>query len=317
MKPFFFLCSLLLTFAVPLPIWAQVTITPHESYVSIDINGAPFTTLYKGKEAHKPFLFPLRTPSGKRVTRGYPVEPAAGDPTDHPHQRGLWVGAERLTASGIGPIDFWENDPTYKRPHMGVIKFKEITAHESGSSKGVLTFSADWISPGGDPVVTETRSLTFYSEAKDCRTFDIDLRLRADRDITFEDNDDTVIGIRLSPSFDQRNGGRPVNAQGLEGEANVRGRRSEWIDWQAIVDGEEVGVALMEHPANFSAPTRWHVRSIGLMIANPFGQHDYLPEAPVATNTLRAGQELHLRYCVLIHPKSTDVSQTFKEFAAR
>jgi hypothetical protein len=316
MKPFFFLCPLLVTFGV-IRVDAQVTITPRENYVSIDINGAPFTRLYMGQEAHKPFLFPLLTASGKRVNRGFPVEPAAGDPTDHPHQRGLWVGAEQVTASGIGPIDFWENDPTYKRPHMGVIKFKEITAHDSGPLQGILTFVADWISPSGEPVVIETRSLTFYSDPKDCRMFDVDLRLRANREITFEDNDDTVIGIRLSPSFDERKGGRPVNAQGLQGEANVRGKRSEWIDWQASVDGEEVGVTLMDHPANFSAPTRWHVRSMGLVIANPFGQHEYLPQAPVANNCLRAGQELHLRYRVLIHPRSTDVNQVFKEFAAK
>jgi Methane oxygenase PmoA len=300
-----------------LPAHAQVAITLQNDRVAVNINGTPFTNLYMGQDVRKPFLYPLTTASGKRVNRGFPVEPVPGDPTDHPHQRGLWVGAEQLSAGDLGLMDFWENDPSYKCPHMGSITFKDILDHKNGDKQGSFTFIADWISKEGVAVLSETRTMTFYAEPRDCRMFDVDLRLRAKHDLAFEDNDDAVIGIRLSPAFDQKNGGQPINAQGSEGEANVRGRRSEWIDWQTKLEGEDVGVTLMDHPANFSSPTRWHVRSFGLMIANPFGQHEYLKDAPVVSNPLHAGEELHLRYRVLIHPKTTGVAQIYKEFAGR
>jgi len=299
------------------PLQAQVAISLEKDRVSIRINGNSFTNLFMGQEVRKPFLYPLTTASGKKVSRGFPVEPAPGDPTDHPHQRGLWIGAEKLSVAGLGLMDFWENDPSYKRPHMGSITFKDVLDYKSGPTEGHLTFVADWISPDGIAVVTEIRTLTFYAAPKDCRMFDVDLHLRANRDLTFEDNDDTVIGMRLRPAFDEKSGGRPVNAQGLEGEANIRGKRSEWIDWQTNIDGEGVGVALMDHPSNFAAPTRWHVRSMGLVVANPFGQHDYSSQAPVMSNSLRSGEEMHLRYRVLIHPKTTDVKQVYEDFAAK
>ena len=309
-------CLLALGF-LTLPLQAQVAITVKKDRVSIDINGSPFTNLYMGQEVRKPFLYPLTTASGKKVTRGFPVDPAPGDPTDRPHQRGLWIGDEQMTVPGLGKMDFWENDPSYKRPHMGSIVFKDVLGIKNSATEGSFTFNAEWISAEGVSVLTETRTMTFYAAPKDCRMFDVDLHLRANRDLAFDDHDDGVIGVRLNPAFDEKIGGRPVNAEGLEGEANARGKRSAWVDWQTNLDGETVGFALMDHPSNFAAPTRWHIRSNGLVIANPFGQHEYLPDAPVMTNSLHAGQELHLRYRVLIHPKTTNVGAVYKEFASK
>ena len=255
-----------------------------------------------GKEARKPFLYPLRTASGIQVTRG------PGDPTDHPHQKGLWVGAEHLSG-----MDFWENDPSYQRPHMGTIVFKDVLDMKNGS----FTMLSDWVSLEGESVLSETRTMTFYAEPKDCRMFDVDLHLRAKKDLTFEDHHDAVIGIRLRSAFDEKNGGLAANAQGAKGEANARGQRSEWVDWQATVEGETIGVALMDHPMNFGFPTRWHIRSMGLLVASPFAQHDYSALAPDGGKKLHAGEELHLRYRVLIHPAAFDVKSAYQEFAGK
>ena len=200
-------------------------------------------------------------------------------------------------------MDLWENDASYHdRPDLGHIVFKDVVAADMKADSGSLTTLSDWVSLQGESVLTETRKMTFYASQADCRMFDVDLVLRAKVDLTFHDHHDAVIGIRLGPDFDEQNGGRPINAQGLEGEANVRGKRSEWIDWQATVEGEKVGVALMDHPSNFSSPTRWHVRSNGVLIASPFGQKDFNPASPLLTTFLRTGEELNLRYRVLIHP---------------
>jgi hypothetical protein len=305
------LAKIFLIAVLPCVAQAQVRITLKTDRISIQIDGRPFTDLYMGKEARKPFLYPLRTASGKKVTRGFPVEPVAGDPTDHPHQKGLWVGAEHLSG-----MDFWENDPSYQRPHMGAIVFKDVLDTKSEAGWGSFTMLSDWVSLEGESVLSETRKMTFYAEPKGCRMFDVDLRLRAKKDLTFEDHHDAVIGIRLGPAFDEKNGGLAVNAQGEEGETKARGRRSEWVDWRTTLEGETVGVALMDHPLNFGFPTHWHIRGMGLLVASPFAQHDYSAEAADGGKTLHAGEELHLRYRVLIHPAAVDVRRIYKEFAA-
>ncbi|MGA2183420.1 MAG: PmoA family protein [Bryobacteraceae bacterium] len=290
-------------------LWGQVAFDVKGDRVVIQVDKRLFATLYQGKEAHKPFLHPLLTPSGKAVTRGFPVDPQPGDPTDHPHQRGLWVGAEKLSG-----MDFWENDPSYKRPQMGRIEWQELTAAVDGDRKGTLSFVANWISEEGSVVVVERRRMIFYSEPANCRMFDVELELEARRRIVFEDQDDALIGMRLNPSFDQRRGGRLVNAEGLAGEEGVRGQRSAWIDWTADLDGEKIGVAVFDHPANFNHPTRWHVRSFGFLDANPFAQRAFDKAAPDGSHPLEKGEKLRMRYRILIHPAGADLKQFYKEF---
>lgn len=290
----------------------RVKINLEKDRIAVDIDGKAFTNLYMGLAANKPFLYPLRTASGKKVTRGYPVEPLETDPTDHPHQKGLWVGSEHLSN-----MDFWENDSSYKRPHMGRVVFKDVLESHAEADRGSFTILADWINEHGESVLTEKRKIIFYAEPANSRMFDVELELKPKQEVTFEDHHDAVIGIRLGPAFDEKNGGRPVNAQGLTGEAKVRGQRSEWVDWGTDLEGEAVGVALLDHPSNYSFPTRWHVRSMGLLVASPFAQRTYDPEAADNSKTLGAGETLRLRYRVLIHPKSVDVAAAYREFASQ
>ena len=44
----------------------------------VEINGQPFTEFHKGEEVGKPYLAPLRSASGKIVTRRYPMEKIEG-----------------------------------------------------------------------------------------------------------------------------------------------------------------------------------------------------------------------------------------------
>ena len=58
--------------------------------ILITIDSKPYTTLSYGPETMKPYLHPLRSASGRIVTRRYPMETVAGETHDHPHHRGLW-----------------------------------------------------------------------------------------------------------------------------------------------------------------------------------------------------------------------------------
>lgn len=294
-----------------LPSFAQVAFDVKSDRVLVRINGTDFTALHFGKEARKPYLHPLKTASGKAVTRGFPVDPLPGEATDHPHQRGLWVGAERVN----GVLDFWENEPTYTRPNMGVIDFKDLTGTENGDEYGTLSMVARWITKEGKELLTDRRRMVFYSKPADCRMFDVELDFEAIEKVVFEDHQDAVIGVRLALPFDDHYGGRLVNAEGAVNEPGVRGPRSPWVDWTATLNGEKVGVAIFDHPSNLNYPTRWHIRAMGIMFANPFARQSLDKDAPVLGHTLPPGRTLHLRYRVLVHPGSFDVAKAFKEFA--
>jgi hypothetical protein len=302
---------LLLGTVVAASLSAQVQFTHEKERVIVSIDTRPFGTLYFGKEANKPFFYPLTTPTGIAVTRAYPVDKSPEpEPTDHPHQKGLWMGAERLSG-----MDFWENDKSYTRPRMGKIVFKDLSKLEPGAAQGELRFLADWINPEGVPVITENRSMTFYAARRAAHVLDVDLTLTALVPITFEDHQDAVIGMRLRPAFDEMNGGIAINAEGLRGEKDARGKASRYLLWKTTIDKAPVGVAILDHPENYNAPARWHLRSFGFFTANPFARQVFDEKAPSAAKSLRAGESLRLRYRVLVYAGELDMEAQWRDYA--
>lgn len=89
-----------------LPLAAQVRIAQHGiEYISVEIKGKAFSQFFIGPETNKPYLHPLRSASGKIVTRGYPMEDIPGESHDHPHHRGVW-----FAHGDVNGFDFWGNE---------------------------------------------------------------------------------------------------------------------------------------------------------------------------------------------------------------
>jgi len=303
-------CCLLTAILAPRLTHAQVKVQTGTDEMVVNINGKPFTKLHKGKEANKPYLAPLLTASGKHVTRGFPMEQIAGDPTDHPHQRGMWIGYEHLSGTNM-----WEIDPADPQPHSGSIQFQNETETRDGEKSGGLTVAAQWLNQDGQPVIDESMTLTFYSEPSQSRMFDVDLKLKAIKLSTFEDARDGLIGFRFAPPFAEDQGGKVVNADGVEGADRIEGTHSNWVDWRADLDGEKVGVAVMNHPSNHRAPTTWRLKPFGLVFANPFAQRYYDKSRPDGSMSLQPGDELRLRYRVLIHPNEMNIAAAYEEYS--
>ena len=279
--------------------------------VVVNVDGKTFGSLFFGEDANKPFFYPLTTPSGVRVTRAFPLEKVEGEPTDHPHQKGLWVGTERLSG-----MDLWENDASYRRPRMGRILLRDVTGLRSGPVSGELSFRADWMSPEGKLLVTEDRKMLVHSGIPGAHVMDVEVVLTARAAVTFEDHQDAVIGTRLRPEFDEKNGGMAINAEGFRGEAGIRGRASRYVDWSARVDGKPVGMAILDHPSNLNAPARWHIRSFGFFTANPFARRAFDPAAPSAAKSLAPGESLRLRYRVIVYAGDFDIDASWDDFAS-
>jgi hypothetical protein len=300
---------------------AQVKITQTKDRISVNIDGKPFTAFFIGPDVRKPYLHPLRSASGKIVTRHYPMEEVQGETRDHPHHRGLW-----FSHGDVNGIDFWGNEPG-QTPKAGLIVLKKVVGIESGAKSGRIRAVFDWVNPAGKPLLTESRTMTFYSDPL-LRTIDLDIELKAVEKVTFGDTKEGTFAIRLASGLEEpdkeipllpKRTGQMVNAEGAVGEADVWGKRSAWVDHFGEVDGEKLGVAILDHPSNPRHPTYWHSRAYGLFAANIFGQHDFERDnAKNGSLTLAPGGALRFRYRVIIHPgdpKTAGIAARYAEYA--
>ena len=290
---------------------AQVRMVPDELNVNVD--GKPFTIFHFGKDANKPFLAPLRSASGKIITRGFPMENIAGESRDHLHHRGLWFSYD-----DINGVKFWENDPSYTKGAIGKI----VVAHaDVKENKGSTTLTADmeWRSPNNKVMLVEDRVMVFRSDAQ-LRIIDFTITLTASEDVTIGDTKEGAFAIRLTDAFTEKKGLKIVDADGRNRMVNVWGKRSNWVDYSTDVDGEKIGVAMFDHPQNPGHPTYWHARDYGLFALNPFGQHAFDPNMPERVVKLAAGNKLVYRWRVLIHPgdaETAHVADLYKEYSAK
>src|SRR5580658_3930101 len=162
--------SLLLCLAAGTCLSAQVKFSPDD--VAISVDGKPFTVFHYGEKNNKPFLAPLRSASGKIVTRGFPMENIPGESRDHLHHRGLWFSYD-----DVNGVKFWENDPSYTKPHIGRIVVKD-TKWKEGSASSTLMAVMEWRDPSGKVLLLENRDMVFIDDPKN-RIIDFHITLTA------------------------------------------------------------------------------------------------------------------------------------------
>ncbi len=301
---------LALSFSVLASLSAQVRYNPADHSISID--GKPFTTFNFGEEAAKPFLAPIRSASGKVVTRRFPMEMVEGESRDHLHHRGLWFSYD-----DVNGVKFWENDPSYKKSPLGRIVVVDSSWKDDGRS-GTLSATMEWRGPEGKPLLVEHREMTFHSATK-LRIIDFHLTLAAAVEVEIGDTKEGAFAIRLAEAFTERRGGKITDSEGRTGMKGVWGKRAAWVDYSAELDGESLGVAMFDHPSNPRHPAYWHARDYGLFSLNPFGQNAFDASAPENIQTLKPGQKIELRWRVVIHPgdaQSGDVAALYRAYVS-
>lgn len=307
-----------------MPALAQVQLRQAPDRVEVFIDGQAFTTFFMGPETTKPYLHPLRSASGRIVTRYYPMEVREGERRDHPHQRGLW-----FSHGDVNGYDYWANEVNQKRPNKGRIVLEKVLGVHSGEKQGTLEVSLHWLDPAGKPIVREQRTMVFHADPV-LRIIDFDIRLTALEEVKFGDTKEGTFAVRLAPSLEEPARGAPeslkrtgkmINAEGLQGERQVWGKRSAWVDYFGEVDGEPLGVAIFDHPGNPKHPTFWHSRSYGLFAANVFGERDFLADKTRdGSITLKPGGLLRFRYRVVIHPgdhQSARIAELYRRYASQ
>jgi hypothetical protein len=287
---------------------AQVHFSPED--IAVNVDGKPFTVFHYGTDAAKPYLSPLRSASGKIVTRHFPMEYIETESHDHMHHRGLWFSYD-----DVNGVKFWENDPSYTKGNMG----KQVVTSakwKDGDKTGTLTATIEWRDGKGKVLIVETREMTFRSDAQ-LRIIDFRTTLTAAEPVTFGDTKEGAFAIRLADSFTERKGGKITDADGRATMAKVWGKRSNWVDYTAEVEGEKIGVAIFDAPSNPRHPTYWHARDYGLFALNPFGQNAFDQKLDESKWSLPKGDKISFLWRVAIHPGDADVAALYREFAGK
>ncbi len=304
----------------PLPKGIGVTSTAQG--VDVEIGGKPFAR-YVFDCQGTPIVWPIIGPTGKKMTRDYPMS-ERDDKTeakDHPHHRSLWFNHGEVSDS-----NFW---------HLGAEKIvhrKLVQAH-AGEGIATVVTENDWIGKDGQILCADVRTLRFGeltgrdgTESTPARYIDFDITVTAARDgVVFGDTKEGTFGIRVPGTMDltakKRDpnwGGHIVNAEGIK-DGDAWAKRSAWVDYFGPVEGETLGIAILNHPSSFRYPTYWHVRDYGLFAANPFGVHDFEnTKEKVGEHRMKKGESFTIRYRVLFHKgdaEAAGIADAFQDYA--
>ncbi len=289
---------------------ADIVVEKTDSGVNVKVGGQPFTT-YVFQSKVKPILWPVIGPTGKEMTRAWPMREGNPDEKiDHPHQRSFW-----FTHGEVNGIDFWAETAKVQ----GRIEHKELVKAEGGKPGTIVTRN-EWVGPDGGKVLADERTLRFGADyASRWIDFDITLTALAD-EVKFGDTKEGSFGLRIAESMradHKQNKGTIVTSEGLVDGA-AWGKPASWVDYYGPVEGETLGIAILNHPSSFRYPNGWHVRTYGLFAANPFGEGDFRGEKVETSYTLKKGESLTFRYRVIFHQgdeKQGKIAEAFAKYA--
>ena len=338
-----FLCALVICFNAPTfgqhKQKVQVVKDKGGDKVNVLIGGKPFTTFFYPDTLEKPVLYPIRAANGTVVTRGYPLNPQPGDPTDHPHHIGLWFNFENVNG-----LDFWNNSfaiPKERKHLYGWIKTDRILETSSGD-KGVVTYHANWTNQNSDVLLEETTRYEFSGNDHQ-RIIDRFTVLKAKTEVKFTDAKDGLLGLRVAHALeipakvdkkftddkgivtvvksnaDSIANGNYLTSEGKEGDS-AWSTRAVWCKMYGKIGADSISIAIIDHPKNPNYPTFWHARGYGLFAANPLGEKIFTNNKSETNLTLKKGDSVSFRYRIVVdNGKKTigrnELEKLSKEFA--
>lgn len=327
------LTSLLAVAGIFSAVAAEFTIRKEADGIEIRIDGDLFTRYVTGdEETNKPYFYPVIGPTGKAMTRAYPMGDVEGEARDHVHQRSFWFGHQL-----IDDFDTWHEERTLVErakgdaeklaelkkklgASLGASVHREVLEASADKDGAVLKVSTDYTDPSGTVAASDLRTFTFHLGPDGTRIIDVDIVFTGvGEEVVFADAKDAGLSLRVAHSLtvDAKQGGRIVMSDGST-DKEAWGKRAAWCDFNGPIEGERLGIAVLNHPSSFRHPTPWHARTYGLLTANPFGLKTVAGEEQEGAVTLKKGETFTLRHRVLFHAgdeKEADIAGAWKRYA--
>lgn len=313
-----------LTAQQKLPVTFKKTAT---GTIEILVGNKPFTSFLFPDTLEKPVLYPVLAANGTAVTRGFPLNPQTGDPTDHPHHIGLWFNYENVNG-----LDFWNNSyaiPAAKKAQYGWIKTDPAVQTTPGT-KGVLRYHARWTNQQNKTLAKENTRYEISGNGH-LRIIDRITTITADTTLLFTDAKDGLLGFRMAHALqiptdkdqkftddkgivtivkggtDKIANGNYVSSEGKVGDS-VWSTRGKWCKAFGKMGADSISVVIIDHPLNPNYPTYWHARGYGLFAANPLGEKIFSNGARTKNLQLQKGESVTFRYRIVIADGKATIS---------
>ena len=286
--------------------------------VEVFVDNKFFTAFIYPDNMEKQSLYPIIASSGKMITRGFPLQPRPFERTDHPHHVGMW-----FNFGDVNGLDFWNNSfaiPAAEKPKYGKIAFDKIISLNSKSGK--LIVSANWMDINKHVLLNEQTSYVFSGKGN-TRIIERITQLTAKNQVTFTENKEGLLGIRLDRAFEEP-ATKPevfldakgfetlvpvLNNEGVNGvyrnaegfkAGDVWGKRSKWVALRAVKEGEVITIVILDHPNNFNYPAWSHARGYGLFASNNIGGRAFDKNASPVKKVLAEGDQIVFKHKIII-----------------
>ena len=286
--------------------------------VEVFVDNKFFTAFIYPDNMEKQSLYPIIASSGKMITRGFPLQPRPFERTDHPHHVGMW-----FNFGDVNGLDFWNNSfaiPAAEKPKYGKIAFDKIISLNSKSGK--LIVSANWMDINKHVLLNEQTSYVFSGKGN-TRIIERITQLTAKNQVTFTENKEGLLGIRLDRAFEEP-ATKPevfldakgfetlvpvLNNEGVNGvyrnaegfkAGDVWGKRSKWVALRAVKEGEVITIVILDHPNNLNYPAWSHARGYGLFASNNIGGRAFDKNASPVKKVLAEGDQIVFKHKIII-----------------
>lgn len=270
---------------------------PAADNISLQWAGRDLAVYEFGLNQPKPFIHPLRGPSGAILTRyGHP-----NPQSNHDHHRAIWFGHQfirplagdgKTTAAPAQEWNFWEEP----KPTSDVkIRHSRVLALEDSPRFAAAAVEATWWA-GGRALLKQTTIYAISRADEKNQGLDVQTEFASVGGLIVEMGKSNfgLMGVRVAKTIsEQFGGGRLMNSEGATGEPAIFAKKARWVDYSGPT-GPAIreGICYMDHPENPRHPAYWHVRRDGWMIASLTLEEAW---------RIAADHPLRLRYRLLAH----------------